>query len=181
MRKPDESPWYLLATLYSKPAYWGRDVHAKNRKTWNRGRSPTASGTPAADTPPDLSPFKMAVQQHLAHLWLWPRAHRSRPPDLVGARHAQHADIVEMMPDDLQPDRQTVRIVTGADRVRRLLRHVEWCHDSGTQRPPPFERASCNSRLSSSSVPLCEKHMPHFAGARRGLPYDALASPARAR
>jgi hypothetical protein len=57
------------------------------------------------------------------------------------------------------------------------LDQLRWACEAGL----PFERASCNSRLSSSSVPLCEKHMPHFAGARRGLPYDALASPARAR
>jgi hypothetical protein len=44
---------------------------------------------------------------------------------LVGVRHAQHADIVETMPDDLQPDRQAVGVVAGADRAGRLLRHVE--------------------------------------------------------
>src|SRR5262245_58485535 len=59
-----------------------------------------------------------------ASLWLRPWTHR-RPQFLVGTRHAQHADIVEAMPDDLQSDRQTIRIVAGTDRARRLLRHVE--------------------------------------------------------
>ena len=37
------------------------------------------------------------------------------PHRLVRARHPKHADIVETVPDELQPDWHSIRIITGAD------------------------------------------------------------------
>src|SRR6202453_4547359 len=56
---------------------------------------------------------------------LRPRPLLVRPNGLERAGDRQHAEVVKPAPDDLQPDRQALGIVTAIDRRRRLLRHVE--------------------------------------------------------
>src|SRR5215467_10581450 len=72
---------------------------------------------------------KISIPLHEKNLTLRPRPLR-RPHRLIGARHAQHAGIVEAVADDLQSDRHSIRIVTGANRGRRLLGHVERCREA---------------------------------------------------
>jgi hypothetical protein len=59
-------------------------------------------------------------------LRLRPRPQR-RPQHLIRARHAQHAEIIEAVSDDLQTDRQSLRIVSRTNRGGRLFREIERC------------------------------------------------------
>jgi hypothetical protein len=79
-----------------------------------------------------------------AHSCLRPRPLR-RPHRLAGSCHAQHADIVEAMPNDLQ----SASICAGYDAdgmpIGRLFRHVEWHREGDVLER--LERIVARSRL----------------------------------
>ena len=72
----------------------------------------------------ELGRPKNACNFAALHSRFWPGSQR-RPQLLIGLSHAEHPEIIEAMPDDLEADRQAFGVITGADRDRRLLRHVE--------------------------------------------------------